>query len=120
MYKRQGFGLYQAADYDELIYHPVEMGTFTLAVFTACGVPHEVAISGRHDGDLARLTADLTRICEWQIRFFGQPAPMSRYVFLITAVGDAYGGLEHRASTALLCARDDLPYPCLLYTSRCV
>ena len=36
---------------------------------------------------------------------------MPRYVFLITAVGDGYGGLEHRASTALLCARDDLPYP---------
>ena len=26
------------------------------------------------------------------------------------AVGDGYGGLEHRASTALLCARNDLPY----------
>jgi predicted metalloprotease with PDZ domain len=35
---------------------------------------------------------------------------MTHYIFLITAVGDAYGGLEHRASTALLCARDDLPY----------
>jgi predicted metalloprotease with PDZ domain len=26
------------------------------------------------------------------------------------AVGDGYGGLEHRASTALLCSRDDLPW----------
>ena len=34
---------------------------------------------------------------------------MDRYVFLITAVGEGYGGLEHRASTALLCSRDDLP-----------
>jgi len=25
------------------------------------------------------------------------------------AVGDGYGGLEHRASTALICARSDLP-----------
>jgi predicted metalloprotease with PDZ domain len=41
------FGLYRAANYDELIDHPVEMGTFTLASFTACGVPHEVAISGQ-------------------------------------------------------------------------
>ena len=32
------------------------------------------------------------------------------YVFLTTAVGDGYGGLEHRASTALLCSRNDLPY----------
>ena len=26
------------------------------------------------------------------------------------AVGDGYGGLEHRASTALLCSRNDLPW----------
>lgn len=109
--KRHGFGLYRADSYDELIDHPVEMGNFTLATFKACGVTHEVAITGRHDCDLKRLTADLKRICEWQIRFFGEPAPMSRYVFLVTAVGEGYGGLEHRASTALLCSRHDLPAP---------
>ena len=108
---RHAFGLYHASNYDELIDHPVEMGSFTLASFKACGVPHEVAITGRHDCDLARLTADLKRICEWQIRFFGEPAPMARYVFLVTAVGDGYGGLEHRASTALLCSRNDFPAP---------
>ena len=108
--KRHGFGRYRAADYDELIDHPVEMGSFTLARFKACGIPHEIAITGRHDCDLERLTTDLKKICEWQIRFFGEPAPMDRYVFLVMAVGDGYGGLEHRASTALLCSRDDLPY----------
>ncbi|MCP5269130.1 MAG: M61 family metallopeptidase [Zoogloeaceae bacterium] len=108
--KPHGFGLYAAANYDELIDHPVEMGTFTLAKFKACGIPHEIAITGQHDCDLDRLTADLKKICEWQIRFFGEPAPMKKYVFLVTAVGEGYGGLEHRASTALLCSRDDLPY----------
>jgi predicted metalloprotease with PDZ domain len=105
------FGMHAAADYDELIDHPVEMGTFTHAAFTAAGVPHEIAITGRHHTDVARLTRDLKRVCETQIRFFGRPAPMNRYVFLITAIGDGYGGLEHRASTALLCSRDDLPRP---------
>ena len=38
-------------------------------------------------------------------------APFDRYLFLTTAVGDGYGGLEHRSSTALLCARNDLPWP---------
>lgn len=104
-----GWGRYRAADYDELIDHPVEMGRFTHAQFTACGVPHQIAISGRHDADVERIAGDLKRISETQIRFFGEPAPMDRYVFLITAVGDGYGGLEHRASTALICARDDLP-----------
>ncbi|MBP6097132.1 MAG: M61 family metallopeptidase [Methyloversatilis sp.] len=109
--KRHGFGLYRAAKYDELIDHPVEMGGFALHEFKACGVPHEVAITGHHDIDAARLCEDLRRICEWQIRLFGEPAPFERYVFLVMAVGDGYGGLEHRSSTALLCSRNDLPAP---------
>ena len=99
----------RAANYDELIDHPVEMGTFMLATFKACGVPHDIAITGRHRADMQRLGRDLKTLCETQIRLFGEPAPMDRYVFLVTAVGDGYGGLEHRASTALLCSRDDLP-----------
>ena len=108
--KAHGFGLYRAASYDELIDHPVEMGRFALARFEASGVVHEIAISGQHDCDLGRLTADLRRVCEWHIRFFGEAAPMTHYTFLVTAVGEGYGGLEHRASTALLCSRNDLPY----------
>lgn len=107
--KRHGFGVYRAADYEELIDHPVEMGEFALYEFKACGVPHEVVVTGRHDLDAARLCADLKRICEWQIRLFGEPAPFDRYVFLVMAVGEGYGGLEHRSSTALLCSRNDLP-----------
>jgi len=104
------FGRFRAADYDELIDHPVEMGLFTRARFTAAGVPHDIALSGRHDCDLERLCADLERICAWQIEFFGAPAPVDHYVFLTMVVGEGYGGLEHRASTALLCSRADLPW----------
>ena len=107
--KIRGFGAYRAADYDELIDHPVAMGELALAAFRACGVPHEIAIAGRHRADMARLSRDLRKLCEHHICFFGEPAPMKRYVFLITALGEGYGGLEHRASTALLCSRDDLP-----------
>jgi len=104
-----GFGAYVASDYDELIDHPVEMGEFTLASFRARGVPHDIVITGRHAADTRTLQRDLKRLCEHHMRFFGEPAPMKRYVFLVTAVGEGYGGLEHRASTALLCSRDDLP-----------
>src|SRR5216683_365810 len=104
-----GFGGYVTADYDELIDHPVEMGEFALASFRAGGVPHDIVITGRHAADTRRLQRDLKRLCEEHIRFFGEPAPMKRFVFLVTAVGEGYGGLEHRASTALLCSRDDLP-----------
>lgn len=102
-------GAYQAADYDELIDHPVELGTFTRAQFLACGVPHDVVITGVHRADLTRLCRDLARICTTQIRLFGEPAPMSRYLFMIQVVGEGYGGLEHRTSTSLLANRDDLP-----------
>ncbi|HJV82436.1 M61 family metallopeptidase [Noviherbaspirillum sp.] len=111
--KRYGFGTYVAANYDELIDHPVEMGTFDLATFKAHGVSHDIVITGRVPNlDMARLSADLKKICEAQIALFepkSKRAPMDRYVFLTLAVGDGYGGLEHRASTALICSRNDLP-----------
>lgn len=107
--ERWQFGDYQAADYDELVDHPVEMGNFTRAHFTACGVPHDVVVTGIHRADLPRLCADLQKICSTQIRMFGEPAPMDRYLFLVQVVGEGYGGLEHRASTSLLANRDDLP-----------
>ncbi|MBI4291435.1 MAG: M61 family metallopeptidase [Betaproteobacteria bacterium] len=113
-----GFGGYVAADYDELIDHPVEMGEFALAEFRACGVAHRVAISGRQRTDLARLREDLKRLCEQQIRFFGSEPPFDHYLFLVTAVGEGYGGLEHRASSALLCSRNDLPPPGMEETSE--
>jgi len=108
-----GFGRYRAASYDELIDHPVEMGDFALASFAAGGAHHEIAVSGRQQADLERLAGDLARICQWQIDLFGGTpqslAPFDRYLFQITAVGDGYGGLEHRSSTSLLCRRDELP-----------
>jgi predicted metalloprotease with PDZ domain len=112
--KRWAFGRYRAEDYDELIDHPVEMGRFAKASFEAGGVPHDIVITGRHDADLDRLCRDLAPVCAAQVALFepeSKRAPVDRYLFLITAVGDGYGGLEHRASTALICRRNDLPYP---------
>ncbi len=104
-----GFGDFSAANYDELVDHPVEMGDFQLVEFEACDVPHAMVFTGRCAFDSARLKKDLKQLCETQIRFFGEPAPMDRYLFLTTVLGDGYGGLEHRSSTALMCSRDDLP-----------
>jgi predicted metalloprotease with PDZ domain len=111
--KRYGFGEYQAQNYDELVDHPVTLGEFALASFDAHGVPHDIVIAGRVVGlDMARLQADLKRICEAQIALFeprSKKAPVERYVFMTQAVADGYGGLEHRASTSLICNRSDLP-----------
>ncbi len=111
--KRYGFGEYRAADYDELIDHPVSLGRFALTHFEAFGVPHDVVICGTVPKlDLERLARDLKPICEAQIAMFepkSKRAPFDRYVFMTMAVTEGYGGLEHRASTALICNRADLP-----------
>ena len=110
---RYGFGTYMAKDYDELIDSPVEMGNFILGQFEAFGTPHEIAITGKVPNlDLKRIEDDLKKICETEIAFFEpetHKAPVSRYVFFVMVVKNGYGGLEHRASTALLCSRSSLP-----------
>jgi predicted metalloprotease with PDZ domain len=107
--KPYDFGLYETANYDELVDHPVEMGDFTLATFEAGGIPHDIVITGQHRADMDRLCSDLQKICTTHIDMFGELPAIERYVFLVTAVGKGYGGLEHRASTSLLCSRNDLP-----------
>ena len=113
----KGFSVYAVNDYDALIDHPIEMGRPQVARFRACGAQHELVFTGVLPGlDLQRITRDIKRICEEQIRFFeptSERAPFldgaAKYVFLTMVTGDSYGGLEHRASTALMAARKDLP-----------
>lgn len=108
----RGIGTYQAEDYDELVDHPVELGRFWRGEFKAAGVAHEFVVAGAlPDFDGERLLADVRRICEAEIAFWHGPAKphFKRYVFMLNAVDDGYGGLEHRASTALICGRRDLP-----------
>ena len=85
------------------------MGEFTLATFEVADTPHDIVLTGRHHADMNRLCKDLTTICQLHINMFSELPQMERYVFLVMVVGDGYGGLEHRASTALLCSRNDLP-----------
>ena len=108
----RGFGSYLADDYDALVDHPFELGHFWSGEFKACGVPHRFVVAGAAPSfDGARLLADTQKICEAEIRFWhprGKP-PHTNYVFMLNAVDDGYGGLEHRNSTALICTRRDLP-----------
>ena len=115
----RGFGMYRAANYDELVDSPVEMGTFWSGAFVACGVRHRFVVAGATPSfDGQKLLADTQRICEAAIRFWhGTPGrkrlahkpPQQDYVFMLNAVDDGYGGLEHRNCTALICTRKDLP-----------
>jgi predicted metalloprotease with PDZ domain len=108
----QGFGTYVAANYDELVDCPVEMGVFWSGSFKARGVPHRFVVAGApasFDGE--RLLADTQKICETEIRFWHgtKKPPHANYLFMLNVVDDGYGGLEHRNSTALICTRKDLP-----------
>ena len=115
---KAGFGLYRADSYDTLVDCPVEMGPFWSGTFVAYGIAHRLVVAGAppsFDGD--QLLADTQAICEAELRFWhgdtvatdGNAVPFPHYVFMLAAVADGYGGLEHKNSTALICARKDLP-----------
>jgi predicted metalloprotease with PDZ domain len=114
---KQGFGSYSFADYYELVDCPFELGAFWSENLTVRGVKHRFVVAGvtaTFDG--AKLLADTQKICETEMAFWhGKSAtaknkpPFKSYVFMLNAVDDGYGGLEHRNSTALICKRQDLP-----------
>ncbi len=107
----RGYGVYQAADYESLVDYPVEISDFDELSFDVNRVPHRMTVTGVHRGDLDRIEKDLEKICRVQADTFGEELPISQYLFQVTAVGDGYGGLEHRDSTSLICSRGDLPLP---------
>jgi predicted metalloprotease with PDZ domain len=117
---KKGFGTYTFESYDELADTPFEMGNFWCGSFTVRGALHTFAVAGAPPSfDGKRLLADTQKIVETEMALWhgatdtaGKTAnkpPFSNYVFMLNAVDDGYGGLEHRNSTALICTRRDLP-----------
>jgi len=109
----RGFGFYLAQNYDDLLDHPVAMGEFQMVRWESNGIPHSMAIQGCINTiDARRLAQDLQAICSCTINLFDpktNQAPFANYLFLVNALLNGYGGLEHRNSTALLCRRDQIP-----------
>ncbi len=94
----------RAASIDELLDHPIHIGpTRTFAV--PAKVPVKLAIWGdRVPGgvfDEARLAQDLAAIVDDHVARYGE-APFREYAFILMLAHEAYGGLEHRASSANL------------------
>jgi predicted metalloprotease with PDZ domain len=93
-----------AASIDELYDHPIHLGpTRTYAV--ASKVPCTLAIWGeRAPGgafDETQLAEDVAAIMDDHVARFGE-APFAAYTFLLMLSHEAYGGLEHRASSVNL------------------
>jgi predicted metalloprotease with PDZ domain len=94
----------RAASIDELYDHPIHLGPTRTHVIPA-KVPCRLAIWGeRAPGgafDEARLAADLAAIVDDHVARYGE-APFGAYTFILMLAHDAYGGLEHRASSVNL------------------
>jgi predicted metalloprotease with PDZ domain len=115
----QGFGFYLAKNYEDLLDHPVAMGDFQIVHWKSNGIPHRMAIQGCVNSiDSKKMGDDLQAICTSTINLFepqSKKAPFNQYLFLVNAVLNGYGGLEHRNSTALLCRRDQIPQSGILH-----
>lgn len=108
---KRGFGDFQAEDWEALIDHPLTAGPLRRVRFAADGIDHELVFTGAlpEKLDESQLREDLTRICETERALFGDEPKLDAYQFQTAVTADSYGGLEHRSSCALVCARDDLP-----------
>ena len=109
-----GSVLITAQDYDELVDTPIECGRHASPgqrlTFSVRGVPHEIVLWGRSAIDRRRFTDDVAKIVEAQAALFGG-LPYERYVFIALVSDAARGGLEHRASSALLFTRASVARP---------
>ncbi|MGQ9838130.1 MAG: M61 family metallopeptidase [Cyanobacteriota bacterium] len=89
-----------AADYDELVDSPVEVGLHRLETFTVEGVPHSFVVWGEGNLDIARAVADTQQIVATTAQLFGG-LPYDRYAFIVHLSASGFGGLEHKYSTTL-------------------
>ena len=99
-----------APNYDELVDAPFEVGPHELISFTAAGVPHDIVLWGDPQLDEKKMVSDITRVVETEAELFGG-LPLKRYVFFIYATDKGRGGLEHKASTALVYPRSGFSSP---------
>jgi predicted metalloprotease with PDZ domain len=95
-------------DYQELIDHPVLMGVVEKHTFEVSGVRFHFVLSGNNETDVERICNDLKPLCKHHLDLFGG-LPEKDYWFITLLCEDGFGGLEHRASTALMFPRFHLP-----------
>jgi predicted metalloprotease with PDZ domain len=93
-----------ASDLDELIDSPFLGTAGAVHEVEAAGKPLVMAVHGRPDAGVAsveQLLTDTRTIVEAYASLFGG-LPYDRYAFLLMLFPEAYGGLEHERSSALL------------------
>ncbi len=102
--------VFMAANYDELLDMPFELGNIKRLEFEVAGIPHYLVLSGIiPEFDKTRIINDMQKVCEYQINLFGGVAPYTNYTFILNLSGEVYTGLEHRNSTLLMAPFYALP-----------
>ncbi|HSZ81620.1 MAG TPA: hypothetical protein VLA14_05030, partial [Polyangia bacterium] len=91
---------YAAADFDELVDSPFEVGAHARHTFRVGHTTFELALYGRTNADPRHLVDVLRRVVATTGAIFGG-FPFSRYVFIVHALPVGSGGLEHRASVTM-------------------
>ncbi len=100
-------GAFHATDFDTLVDSPIELGTHREERFDVLGVPHRYSIwpaDGVPERKVAQLVTDTTAILAREAALFGGAFPYDAYELLLHLSPRARGGLEHRASAALIAA----------------
>jgi predicted metalloprotease with PDZ domain len=96
---------FRAADYDELLDTPVDIGHPRVIEFRPHGIPHRMLICGEPGNfDAHRIEQDLERIVSATIAYF-EGSPLTSYTFFTHLADQRRSGLEHRASTSLIANR---------------
>ena len=98
-----GNRIFHAADYDELVDSPIEMGNQHEIRFEIDGKPHIIALYGASNYNDAALVKDFTRIINAEKALWGS-LPYDRYLFIFH-LGNGGGGLEHKNSSVMFAHR---------------
>ena len=91
--------LFFAANFDELYDSPIQFSNRESTSFESGNCQHEVLLEGEIPKQIrANLLADLKKITDYETSLFGVN-PNKYYLFIINLTENAYGGLEHAASS---------------------
>ncbi len=96
---------FEAPDFDTLIDSPIELGMHREEHFEVGGTPHRYAIwpsRSVSDADVRRLLDDTRTIVTTEAKLFGGSLPYDAYDLLLHLSPRGRGGLEHKASAALI------------------
>jgi predicted metalloprotease with PDZ domain len=91
---------FEAADFDQLVDSPFEIGKHQLYEFDVLGKPHQLAIWGQGNANPEAIIADTSKIIEAEAKLFGG-LPYDRYLFLLHLSAQGFGGLEHQDACTL-------------------